>query len=67
MIHWLEGIPLVWAKVIGMLFFVSVIVWAVLRPRAYIFRGAPDKKVWRDLRIWAVVVLVVQIILYLKF
>ena len=67
MIHWLESVPLYWAKIIGTLFFLSAIAWVLFRPKAYIYRGAPDKKAWRDLRVWAVVILVVQIIIYLGF
>ncbi len=64
---WLESLPLVWAKVAGTIFFLLVMLWALLRPREYVFRGAPDRKAWRDLRLWAAVVLLVQIILYIEF
>ena len=64
---WLESVPLYWAKILGTIFFLCVIVWALTRPRAYIYRGAPDTKRWRDLRIWAVIILMVQIVIYLQF
>ena len=67
MVEWLKDLPLYWAKIIGTVFFLSVMIWAVLRPKAYIFKGAPDSKLWRDLRLWAVVVLIVQIMLYVGF
>ncbi len=67
MIEWLEDLPLYWAKIIGTLFFLLVIVWAFTRPKEYIFRGAPDGKAWRDLRIWAVVILIIQVFLYIGF
>ncbi|MCK4304619.1 MAG: hypothetical protein KAY24_10320 [Candidatus Eisenbacteria sp.] len=67
MVAWFMDIPLFWAKILGTIFFVSVIIWALMRPKEYIFRGAPDRKRWRDLRIWAAVILVVQIILYIKY
>lgn len=67
MLDWLNDLPLYWAKVTGTAFFVLVIVWALRRPRNYIFRGAPDRKVWRDLRLWAAIVLVAQVVLYIGF
>ncbi|MFH1748879.1 MAG: hypothetical protein ABIG44_17750 [Planctomycetota bacterium] len=67
MTEWLADLPLYWAKIIGTIFFMAVMIWAVTRPKQYIFRGAPDGKFWRDLRLWAVVVLLIQIIIYLRF
>lgn len=67
MMEWLSDLPLYWAKIVGTVFFVCVIIWALTRPKDYVFRGAPDRKLWRDLRLWAVVVLVVQIVLYMRF
>ena len=67
MIEWLNDLPLYWAKIIGTVFFVCVIVWAVTRPKNYIFQGAPNGRIWRDLRLWAAVILLVQIIIYMGF
>ncbi len=67
MIESLKSIPIGTVKIIGAIFFLIVMFWAVTRPKAYIFRGAPDQSAWRDLRIWAVIVLLVQIYLYMKF
>lgn len=67
MIESLSSIPIGTVKIIGAIFFLIVMFWAVTRPKAYIFSGAPDQKPWRDLRIWAVIVLLVQIYLYMKF
>jgi len=62
-----EKIPLFWGKVVAIIFFLAVILWAWRRPRAYVFEGAPDQRGWRDLRIWATLLLIVQIALYLIF
>lgn len=67
MTEWLADVPLYWAKILGTIFFVSVIVWALKRPKEYIFKGAPDRKRWRDLRIWAAIILIVQILLYIQY
>ena len=67
MTEWLKDIPLYWAKVIAIIFFIVIIIWALTRPKEYIFKGATNRKVWRDLRLWAAIILIVQIIVYLKF
>jgi hypothetical protein len=64
---WLAGVPLWWGKVIAVAFFVAIAVWAWRRPRSYIFQDAPDDHGWRDLRLWASLLMVVQTLLYLAF
>ena len=67
MSEWLAGIPLVWGKVIAVIAFVGIAIWAWKRPRSFVYQGAPDSSAWRDLRIWATVLLAVQIVIYLSF
>jgi len=64
---WLAGIPLIWGKIFAAVFFVGMIVWAWFRPRKYIYEDSPDGNRWRDLRIWATVLLGIQIVLYIVF
>ena len=67
MSNFLSNLPLFWGKAVATIFFLGIIIWAWLRPKEYILKGAPDKKLWRDLRIWATILLVIQIALYLIF
>jgi hypothetical protein len=67
MYQWLTDLPLYWGKVIAIAGFAGMIIWAWLRPKSFIFMGAPDKRWWRDLRIWATVLLLIQIIIYASF
>jgi hypothetical protein len=67
MAEWLQGVSLTWGKVIAVLFFVGIIIWAWFRPRSYIYHEAPDSRRWRDLRIWATVFLGIQAVLYIIF
>jgi hypothetical protein len=64
---WLSGLPLWWGKVIAVVFFVGIAVWAWRRPRSYIYQDAPGDHRWRDLRVWASVLMVIQCLLYLAF
>ena len=45
--------------------FVGLIIWILTLPKEYVFLGARTKSRWADLRIWAVVSLIIQIVLYL--
>jgi len=64
---WLSNISLVWGKIIAVIAFVGVAVWAWRRPRNFIFQGSPDSSRWRDLRLWASILIAIQIVIYLTF
>jgi hypothetical protein len=61
---WLREIPLIWAIVVTVAMYGVMIGWAWLRPAKFIYAGAPDKKGWRDLRIWATILMMIQILIY---
>lgn len=67
MTEWLRGLPLFLGKIIAIVGFVGMIIWAWFRPKGFILHEAPDQRKWRDLRIWASVLLGIQIIIYLSF
>jgi hypothetical protein len=67
MYEWLKSIPLFWGKIIAVVLFAGIVIWAWFRPKEYIYKEAPDKHWWRDLRIWTTVLLGLQIIIYLSF
>jgi len=67
MSHWLKSIPLIWVTVFTIIGFLALAVWVWLQPTGYVFEGAPDKKKWRDLRLWATVMIVVEAIVYIIF
>ncbi|MEE2785207.1 MAG: hypothetical protein VYE04_17715 [Pseudomonadota bacterium] len=60
-------LPVAWANYISIAGFLllGIIVWAI--PRALIFAEASDKASWRDIRIWATVLIGIQLSLYLIF
>ena len=67
MYQWLDNIPLIWAKIFTVVGYICMIVWAWFRPKNFILRGAPNNRIWRDLRIWASVFMGIQIFFYLYF
>lgn len=64
---WLAALPLWWGKVIAVAFFLGIALWAWRRPRSYIYNDAPDQHRWRDLRVWASVLMASQLLIYLAF
>ena len=62
---WLASLPMWVAMGCAMALFISAIVWVWCLRRDFVFRGAADRTVTRDLRIWATVVVVPYIAIYL--
>jgi hypothetical protein len=52
------------ARVLFLLFFGLIIVLVFLLPREYIFRGAPDRSRWRDLRYWTLGLVLIHAYVY---
>jgi len=67
MTDWMADLPLWWGKVVAVVCFFGMAIWAWRRPRSFIFEGAPDNHRWRDLRVWASVLMGIQIVIYLAF
>jgi hypothetical protein len=63
----LSRIPVFYARIIICSLYLLLLIWVLRRPKSYILREAPNKKGWRDLRIWAVILIVFQIALYVIF
>jgi len=60
-----EGISLKWLKIFTVIGFaiIAAVVWLVRRET--VFEGVPDRKWWRDLRLWTVVIMATQVVIYL--
>jgi hypothetical protein len=60
----MRSIPLSRARLFVLALLILPLVGLLLQKRSFIFRGAPDQKRWRDLRLWAVIVLLPYVVLY---
>ena len=67
MVNLLSEIPLGWVKVIVMFLFLVLVIWAWLIPKEYIFSESPNRKIWRDLRIWTTIAVITEAFIYLIF
>ena len=63
--EWLGTLPMEVAMFCAIGLFVVAVVWVWTLRRDFIFRGAPDRAPWRDLRVWATLVVVPYVLVYL--
>ena len=61
------AIPLWGVRAAVIASFIGIAIWAMTMPRAYAFKGAPSQAWYYDVRIWAVVVLGIEILPYAFF
>jgi len=65
--HWLRHLDPIWSVVTVITGYLGLLLWTVTRTSDFVFEGAPDRRRWRDLRIWIAPLIVVQIVLHLVF
>lgn len=63
----LASAPVAWALPLSFLCFLLLLalVWTI--PASVVRRGAPDEARWRDLRIWATALVLLQLGIYVAF
>jgi hypothetical protein len=59
--------PVWWANVAAMLLFAGIAGAVFLVPRSAVMKDAPDQRFWRDIRWWAIPLVLVQLGIYLLF
>jgi len=60
----LTDLPMEAATACAIGLFVAAGIFAWCMPRRFIYLGAPDQSRWRDLRIWATLILVPYVVIY---
>jgi len=65
--NFFDRIPLFSAKIITAFLYLLLAFWVLKRPKSFILEGAPTKKRWRDLRLWAFILIGIQLALYFIF
>lgn len=61
---WLESLPMWVAQAAALSLFVVTGVWVWTLSRDFVYLGAADRAAWRDLRIWATLLLIPYIAVY---
>ena len=59
--------PVWWANLAAAILFISIAFAVFLVPREEIMKDAPDQRWWRDYRLWAIPLVIVQLGLYALF
>jgi hypothetical protein len=65
--NWAVNVPEVWARVLIIMAFFIPFIFALTMKKAYILKGAPDRKRWRDLKLWVLILVFIQTIIYAYF
>ena len=60
----LSAVPLQHARWFALALLLIPALATLRAPREFVFRGAPDQKPWRDLRIWVWVVILPYVLIY---
>jgi len=63
----IDDLPVWPAYAFSAFILVSLAVGSLLVPREEVLRGAPDRAHWRDIRLWAVALVTVQLGIYWVF
>jgi len=65
--NWLHNVPNGWGRLLLILAFIAPLLFAFTLKRKYIYEGAGDDAWWRNLKLWIVLIVAVQIAIYLYF
>lgn len=65
--NWLGSLPMSVAMACALGLYAIAVIWVWRLQKEFVFRGAPDQKKWRDLRIWATLVVVPYVAVYILF
>jgi len=60
-------LPVEWANYLSIFGFACLIVLVWLIPKERVYEDAPDNAGWRDFRVWATLLIAIQLTLYSVF
>ncbi len=65
--NWLNSVSVGWAKFFVLMAFIAPLVFALSLKKSYIYHGAADHAWWRNLKLWVLFIVGVQLVIYLYF
>lgn len=65
--NWLNNVSDTWGRFLLILAFIVPLIFALLMKRKYIYKDAGDTAWWRNLKLWVLVIVTIQIAIYLYF
>ena len=67
MIEWIYSAPVWWGNLTTQILFVLIAIAVFAVPKRVFMADAPDQSRWRDIRIWAVLLVLAQLGIYTLF
>lgn len=64
---WLNGLPLLWGRLIILFMYLLILLVVWMIKSDYIYLGSPDRKWWRNLKLWATLAIGTQLFVYSYF
>ena len=64
---WISGLDLSVAKILVLMAFIAPLIFTLTLKREYIFKGAEDNKMWRNLKAWIFVLTMIMVSVYIIF
>jgi hypothetical protein len=64
---WLYGLSPHWGRLIILLIYSAILLAVWLIKSDYIYLGSPDRKWWRNLKLWATLAIGTQLLVYSYF
>ncbi len=65
--EWCSRLSLGWGRFLVILAFILPLIFALSLPRKYLYLGAPNQKLWRNLKLWVFLLVLAQVMIYLYF
>ena len=65
--NFLMNVPIFWARLALVILFVAILIFVWSLPNRYIFQGSPNRKWYRNLKLWATLQIAIYFYLYLHF
>lgn len=64
---WLANLPVSIAKLLVLMAFVIPLFFTFTLPKKYIYLGACNSKLWRNLKYWVLLLVIIQMSIYIYF
>ena len=65
--NWLSDLSEAWGRFLVIMAFIVPLIFAITLPKKYIYQGAQNYKLWRNLKFWVFIIVAIQVAIYIYF
>jgi hypothetical protein len=65
--NWANHVSELWARIFIITAFFIPFIFSLTMKKDYILKGSIDKKRWRDLKLWVLILVIIQTLIYAYF